>query len=65
MEVAPGGVMSTLINILWLIIGGLELASGHAVLGLILCITIVGIPFGRQHFKIAKLALMPFGARID
>lgn len=60
-----GGVMSTLVNILWLIFGGLELAIGHAVLGLLLCITIVGIPFGRQHFKIAKLALMPFGASID
>lgn len=57
--------MSTLVNILWLIFGGLELALGHAVLGLILCITIVGIPFGRQHFKIAKLALMPFGASIE
>ncbi len=45
-----GGVMSILVNILWLIFGGLELALGHAVLGLILCITIVGIPFGRQHF---------------
>jgi uncharacterized membrane protein YccF (DUF307 family) len=60
-----GGVMSTLVNILWLIFGGLELALGHAVMGLILCITIVGIPFGRQHFKIAKLALMPFGASIE
>lgn len=60
-----GGVMSTLVNILWLIFSGLELALGHAVMGLILCITIVGIPFGRQHFKIAKLALMPFGASID
>ena len=59
-----GGVMSTLVNILWLIFGGLELALGHAVMGLILCITIVGIPFGRQHFKIAKLALMPFGAEV-
>ena len=52
-------------NLLWLIFGGLELALGHAVMGLILCITIVGIPFGRQHFKIAKLALMPFGASIE
>ena len=60
-----GGVMSILVNILWLIFGGLELALGHAILGLLLCITIVGIPFGRQHFKIAKLALMPFGASIE
>lgn len=65
MSTLGGGVMSTLVNILWLIFGGLELALGHAVLGLILCITIVGIPFGRQHFKIAKLALMPFGASIE
>ena len=59
-----GGAMSTLANILWLIFGGLLLAITNAVIGLILCVTIVGIPFGRQHFKLAKLALMPFGATI-
>lgn len=60
-----GGVMSLLVNIIWIIFGGLELAILHAVLGIVLCITIIGIPFGRQHFKLAKLSLMPFGATID
>ncbi|MCI5604343.1 MAG: YccF domain-containing protein [Clostridia bacterium] len=57
-----GGAMSTLINIIWLIVSGLPLAIEHAVLGCLLCITIIGIPFGKQYFKLAKLALMPFGA---
>ncbi|MDU5850820.1 MAG: YccF domain-containing protein [Bifidobacterium bifidum] len=51
-------------NILWIILGGLAIAIGWAVVGLILCITIIGIPFGLQSFKMAKLALWPFGAEI-
>ena len=53
-----------LLNILWLIISGLPLALESAICGLLLCVTIVGIPFGRQHFKIARLALMPFGSSV-
>ncbi len=59
-----GGAGSLLLNILWLVLTGLPLALESAVLGCLLCVTIVGIPFGLQHFKIAKLALMPFGAEI-
>lgn len=59
-----GGVGSLLLNILWLIFSGIPLAIESAVLGVILCITIIGIPFGLQQFKIAKLALMPFGASV-
>ncbi len=59
-----GGAGSFLLNILWLIISGLPLAIGHLVLGCLLCITIIGIPFGLQMFKVAKLSLMPFGAEI-
>ena len=59
-----GGVVSLLVNIIWIIVTGLPLALEHAVFGAIMCITIVGIPFGLQHFKLAKLALMPFGARV-
>ena len=43
---------------------GLELAIGNLVIGCVLCVTIIGIPFGMQFFKIARLALFPFGARI-
>lgn len=59
-----GGVGSLLLNIIWLLVSGIELAIGFAIMGAILCITIIGIPFGIQHFKLAKLSLMPFGAYI-
>ncbi|HIW21919.1 MAG TPA: YccF domain-containing protein [Candidatus Dorea intestinavium] len=53
-----------LINVLWLLISGLPLAVEHLTLGAFLCVTVIGIPFGLQQFKLAKLALMPFGAEI-
>ena len=53
-----------IVNIIWLLICGLWMAAGYAVLGILFCITIIGIPFGKQYFKFAKLALMPFGAKI-
>jgi uncharacterized membrane protein YccF (DUF307 family) len=49
-------------NIIWLIFFGWELAISHVIIGLLCCITIIGIPFGKQWFKLAKLALLPFGA---
>ena len=52
-------------NLLCLIFGGLLSALAWAFTGLFWCITVLGIPFGRQHFKITKLALMPFGASIE
>ena len=59
-----GGAGSFLLNIIWLLVSGLPLAMEHLVLGVGLCITIIGIPFGVQQFKLAKLALMPFGAEV-
>ena len=56
--------MRILGNIIWIIFGGLIMAIGHALIGVVFCVTIIGIPFGMQHFKFAKLALMPFGAEI-
>ena len=56
--------MRVLGNILGIILGGLAIAIGWALVGLILCITIIGIPFVLQSFKMAKLALWPFGAEI-
>jgi len=58
----PG--LSCLGNIVWLLFGGLELALAHVVTGLLLCVTIIGIPFGIASFKLAGLALMPFGKTI-
>ena len=60
-----GGAVSFLLNIVWLLISGFELALGNFLIGLVLCITILGIPFGKQFFKIAALALCPFGAVVE
>ncbi|MDD7294997.1 MAG: YccF domain-containing protein [Oscillospiraceae bacterium] len=59
-----GGAVSTIVNIIWLLISGIPLAITAVLDGLLLCVTIIGIPFGLQCFKMAKLALMPFGAEI-
>lgn len=59
-----GGAGSFLLNLVWLLVSGIPLAIESAVFGCLLCITIVGIPFGLQHFKLAKLALMPFGSSV-
>lgn len=59
-----GGAVSLIINIIWLIISGIPMAIEFAVMGCILCITIIGIPFGLQMFKFAKLALLPFGSQV-
>jgi uncharacterized membrane protein YccF (DUF307 family) len=59
------GCWSLGLNILWIVFGGIEMALSHAVIGLMFCITIVGIPFGLQHFKLALLALTPFGKVIE
>jgi uncharacterized membrane protein YccF (DUF307 family) len=58
------GCLSTLCNIIWLIFGGLYTALVHLIMGLLLSITIVGIPWGRQHFKLIEISLFPFGKRI-
>ena len=55
---------SLLLNIIWIVTSGLPLAIEHATFGVLYCITIIGIPFGKQHFKLAKLALMPFGTTV-
>ena len=59
-----GGTVSFLVNIIWILVSGIPLALEHVTFGCLLCITVIGIPFGLQHFKLAKLALMPFGASI-
>ena len=59
-----GGASSLLPNILWLIFGGFALAVSSAIHGILFCVTIVGIPFGMQCFKFARLALTPFGSDV-
>lgn len=56
--------MSLIGNILWIILGGFLIALEYFLGGLILCLTIVGIPFGAQCFKLAYLALIPFGKEV-
>lgn len=56
--------MKTLANIIWFIFGGLWLGLAWAFLGILLCITIIGIPLGKQCFKAAKLTFMPFGKKV-
>ena len=53
-----------LVNLIWLIVSGVPLAIGHLISAALLCVTIVGIPFAAQSLKLARLALMPFGAQI-
>lgn len=60
-----GGAASLILNVIWLVVSGLPLAIEHLTIGLALCITLIGIPFGLQQFKLAKLALMPFGATVQ
>lgn len=59
-----GGGFSFLVNLIWIIFFGLEMAIGCCILGCLWCITILGIPIGKQCFKMAKLSLMPFGASV-
>jgi uncharacterized membrane protein YccF (DUF307 family) len=63
-ELGNFGVGGLLLNIVWIIFLGWELAVTHLMIGLLFCITIIGIPFGFQHFKFAQLGLIPFGAKI-
>ena len=55
------GCLSFLMNVIWFFIGGIWIFLSHLLFGVIFCITIIGIPFGIQHFKLARLAITPFG----
>ena len=60
-----GGCLAIIMNVIWIIFGGIEIALLHVGFGIICCLTIVGIPFGMQHFKMAILAFVPFGKKIS
>jgi uncharacterized membrane protein YccF (DUF307 family) len=59
------GCLSTIMNILWILLGGIWIALTHLVFALLCAITVIGIPFSVQHMKLAKLALTPFGKEIS
>lgn len=63
-DVRASGCLYIIMNIIWLLTGGIWIALSHAFFGVILCITIIGIPFGLQHFKLTAIALSPFGRDI-
>ncbi len=58
------GCLATLMNIIWILVGGILISLSHLIWGILLAITIIGIPFARQHFKMAHIALVPFGKEI-
>lgn len=60
----PGGAVAIIMNVIWIILPGLELAIMHLVLALLFAITIVGLPIAAQHMKLVPLALLPFGHRM-
>jgi uncharacterized membrane protein YccF (DUF307 family) len=61
---SSGGCLSLFCNIIWLLCGGLYTALVHIVFGVLLFLTIIGIPFARQHFKLVEISLMPFGKTV-
>ena len=58
------GCLSVVMNVIWFFVGGIWIFLSHGLWGFLLCITIVGIPFGLQHFKLSLLALTPFGHEV-
>jgi uncharacterized membrane protein YccF (DUF307 family) len=58
------GCLYILMNVIWLLTCGLWIALTHAIFGVLLCISVIGIPFGLQHFKLTAVALSPFGRDI-
>ena len=61
----PSGCFAGIMNVIWWFVGGFAIALTHLAWGLLFCITIIGIPFGLQHFKLMKLALFPFGKSVN
>ena len=61
---SSGGCLTLLFNLIWIVTGGLYTACMHLIFALLLFITVIGIPFGRQHLKLLELTLTPFGKEV-
>lgn len=61
---SASGCLSLLMNVIWFFVGGIPIVLTHLLFGILFYITIIGIPFGNQHFKLMKLALTPFDKEI-
>jgi uncharacterized membrane protein YccF (DUF307 family) len=59
------GILALIFNVLWILLFGWGIALAHIVSGIILCVTIIGIPFGIQHFKLILVALLPFTYKLE
>jgi len=60
----PGGAVAVLMNVIWILLPGLELAMFHLLMALLLAVTIIGLPLAAQHLKMTRLALLPFGFEV-
>jgi len=63
-EEGATGCLSTVMNLIWILIGGIWIALTHLIFAVICTITIIGIPFAKQHMKLASLSLTPFGRKV-
>lgn len=62
---SAGGVLAIIMNVIWILFGGFWIAITHLLLAVLLAITVIGIPFAKQHIKLASLSLTPFGREIE
>jgi uncharacterized membrane protein YccF (DUF307 family) len=60
----PGGCLAIVMNVIWILLPGLELALLHLMLALVFALTIIGLPIAAQHLKMTRLALIPFGFQV-
>lgn len=58
------GFLNLIMNIIWILVGGIWISLTHILFGVLLAITVIGMPFAKQHFKMAALSLAPFGKTI-
>ncbi len=61
---STSGCLSVFANIIWILVGGIGVTINHLIWGALLYISIIGIPWGRQHFKLLEISLIPFGKRV-
>lgn len=61
---SSSGCLSLLMNVIWLFVGGIPIVLTHLLFDILFYITVIGIPFGNQHFKLMKLAFTPFGKKV-
>jgi uncharacterized membrane protein YccF (DUF307 family) len=61
---SASGCVSLLMNVIWFFVGGIPIVLTHLLFGILFYITIIGIPFGNQHFKLMRLAFTPFGKKV-